>query len=33
LLGLPLFGLLGFISAVLGGIWLLHAIWRSGWER
>jgi ubiquinone biosynthesis protein len=33
LLGLPLFGLLGFIGAVLGGIWLLISIWRSGRER
>jgi len=30
LLGLPLFGLLGFIGAVIGGIWLLLSIWRSG---
>ena len=30
LMGLPLFGLLGFIGAVLGGIWLLVSIWRSG---
>ncbi len=29
-LGLPLFGLLGFIGAALGGIWLLFSIWRSG---
>jgi ubiquinone biosynthesis protein len=28
--GLPLFGLLGFIGAALGGIWLLFSIWRSG---
>ena len=30
LFGLPLFGLLGFIGAVLGGVWLLLSIWRSG---
>jgi len=30
LLGLPLFGLLGFIGAAIGGIWLLLSIWRSG---
>ena len=28
-LGLPLFGFLGFVGAVLGGLWLLLAIWRS----
>lgn len=30
LLGLPLFGLLGFVGAAIGGIWLLVSIWRSG---
>jgi len=30
LLGLPLFGLLGFTGAFIGGIWLLLSIWRSG---
>ncbi|MCF8167126.1 MAG: phosphotransferase [Rhodoferax sp.] len=30
LLGLPMFGLLGFVGAVLGGLWLVRAIWRSG---
>jgi ubiquinone biosynthesis protein len=30
LLGLPLFGLLGFAGAVIGGIWLLVSIWQSG---
>lgn len=30
LFGLPLFGLLGFAGAALGGIWLLVSIWRSG---
>jgi len=30
LLGLPLFGLLGFIGAFAGGLWLLISIWRSG---
>ena len=29
LLGLPAFGLLGFVGAVLGGLWLLRSIWRS----
>jgi ubiquinone biosynthesis protein len=29
LLGLPFFGLLGFISAVVGGVWLLLSIWKS----
>ncbi|MFW6339713.1 MAG: ABC1 kinase family protein [Wenzhouxiangella sp.] len=28
--GLPLFGLLGFTGAALGGVWLLISIWRSG---
>ncbi len=30
LFGLPLFGILGFISALVGGIWLLFSIWSSG---
>ncbi len=30
LLGLPLFGFMGFVGAVLGGLWLLRSIWRSG---
>lgn len=30
LLGLPAFGLLGFVGAVIGGIWLLLSIWKSG---
>jgi ubiquinone biosynthesis protein len=30
LLGLPFFGLLGFFGAVIGSIWLLLSIWRSG---
>ncbi len=30
LLGLPVFGLLGFCGAVVGGIWLLLSIWRTG---
>jgi 4-amino-4-deoxy-L-arabinose transferase-like glycosyltransferase len=30
LLGLPLFGLLGFLGASVGGAWLLLSIWRSG---
>ncbi len=29
-LGLPFFGLLGFVGAVLGSFWLLSSIWRSG---
>jgi len=33
LLGLPLFGLLGFVGAVLGSLWLLYSIWRSGGGR
>lgn len=33
LFGLPLFGSLGFIGAVLGGLWLVRAIWRSSRER
>ncbi len=28
--GLPLFGLFGFIGAVIGGIWVLASVWRSG---
>jgi len=30
LLGLPFFGLLGFVGAVIGSLWLLVSIWRSG---
>ena len=30
LLGLPFFGLLGFVGAVVGGIWLVLSIWRGG---
>lgn len=30
--GLPILGLMGFVGAVLGGIWLLFSIWRSGRE-
>ncbi len=29
LLGLPFFGLLGFLGAVAGGVWLLLSIWKS----
>jgi len=29
LLGLPIFGLFGFLIASLGGIWLLVSIWRT----
>ena len=32
LLGLPLFGLLGFLLAFLNSLWLLFSIWRSGKE-
>ncbi len=30
LLGLPLFGLMGFMGAFGGGLWLMVSIWRSG---
>lgn len=30
--GVPILGLLGFVGAALGGIWLLFSIWRSGRE-
>ncbi len=30
ILGMPLFGLLGFVSAFVTSIWLLFSIWRSG---
>ena len=33
LLGLPVFGLLGFLGAVLGSLWLLYSIWPSGGGR
>ncbi len=33
LFGMPLLGSLGFIGAVLGGLWLVRAIWRSRRER
>ena len=33
LLGLPFFGLLGFVGAVFGGLWLLVSIFRSGGGR
>ena len=29
LLGLPLFGLLGYLGAAIGGLWLLLSIWKS----
>jgi ubiquinone biosynthesis protein len=32
LLGLPFFGLLGFIGALLGSLWLWISIWRSGYK-
>ena len=31
--GWPSLGLLAFIGAVVGGVWLLGSIWRSGRER
>ena len=33
LLGLPLFGFLGFAGAVVGGLWLLRSIRRSGQQE
>jgi ubiquinone biosynthesis protein len=33
LLGLPFFGLLGFLGAVAGSLWLLISIWRGGREK
>ena len=33
LLGLPLFGLLGFLGAAVAGAWLVLSIWRSGGGR
>jgi ubiquinone biosynthesis protein len=33
LMGLPLFGFLGFTGAALGGLWLVRAIWRSSRGR
>ncbi|AKS42099.1 ABC1 kinase family protein [Wenzhouxiangella marina] len=30
--GLSIFGLMGFVGAALGGVWLLLSIWRSGRE-
>jgi ubiquinone biosynthesis protein len=33
LLGLPAFGLLGFLGAVVGSLWLFYSIWRSGGGR
>lgn len=33
LLGLPLFGLLGFLGAAVAGAWLVVSIWRSGGGR
>ena len=30
LAGLRTIGLLGFIGAVLGGVWVVVSIWRSG---
>jgi ubiquinone biosynthesis protein len=33
LFGLPVFGFLGFCGAVLGGLWLVRAVWRSSRGR
>lgn len=33
LLGLPVFGLVGFLGAVAGSLWLVYSIWRSGGGR
>ena len=33
LFGLPAFGFLGFIGAVVGGMWLVRSIWRSNHGR
>lgn len=33
LLGLPSFGLVGFLAAAAGGAWLLFSIWRSARTR
>lgn len=33
ILGLPVFGFIGYVSATLAGIWLLFSIWRSGKNR
>ncbi|QOW21020.1 ubiquinone biosynthesis protein UbiB [Lysobacter avium] len=33
LLGLPAFGLLGFVGAAIAGAWLVVSIWRSGGGR
>lgn len=30
LIGLPFFGLLGFLAAMFGSVWLLLSIWKSG---
>mgnify|MGYP007128311639 CR=1 FL=1 len=33
LFGLPAFGFMGFGGAVIGGLWLVRAIWRSNRHR
>ncbi|MBP6534898.1 MAG: ubiquinone biosynthesis protein UbiB, partial [Arenimonas sp.] len=33
MLGLPLFGLIGYLGAAAGSVWLLWTIWRSGGGR
>jgi len=33
LFGLPAFGLVGFVGAAIGGVWLVRSIWKSGRTR
>ncbi len=33
LFGLPAFGLLGFLGAAIGGLWLMISIWKGGHDR
>jgi len=33
LFGLPVFGVLGFVGAIIGGIWLIISIWRTRHEE
>ncbi len=28
-LGLPFFGMIGYLGAAVGGVWLLQSIWKS----
>jgi len=32
-MGIPIIGFIGFLSASIGGIWLLISIWRSGRDK